>query len=371
MRSRIWISALLGLVLGAIIETFAHESQVDCGKRKLKTSYLIQNGLDAKPGYWPWHAAIFYKDEINEFYYKCGGSIIDENTILTGTHETNYITIATKWVLLHEISIDVGRTNLEENAEYTQMHDVQEIIVHPEFKINNITNDIALIKLATKITMTKFVQPVCLWNLDDKRNSIMNKKATIIGYGMANNLKQTLVGVIDRMSCDIDIPKVFGNKLAPDMICAGGQEGASTCSGDSGGGMFFEIEGKWFVRGIVSFVSGNRENDLCNTSKQISLTDVANYIDWIKKHVDSRVLINSDAIELNYDEKLELFDLNTCGLVSNTVAADGTQWTLPWLGFVGIYRLSDNTIDKRCAVTLLNEWYAVGPAHCFQNDGLE
>uniref|UniRef100_A0A182W9F3 Peptidase S1 domain-containing protein n=1 Tax=Anopheles minimus TaxID=112268 RepID=A0A182W9F3_9DIPT len=155
------------------------------------------------------------------------------------------------------------------------------------------------------------------------------------------------------------------------MMCAGGQEAANACSGDIGGGMFYEIEGKWFVRGIVSYTPGYVGNNVCNTSQNIALTDVATYVTWIKKYVDPHVLINPDQLDVSYDEKLQLFDLKTCGMVSNTIAAGGERWTVPWLGFVGIYRPLDNTIDKRCVVTLLNEWYAVGPAHCFQSDGFE
>ncbi|XP_049294231.1 transmembrane protease serine 9-like [Anopheles funestus] len=373
MRSRIWILALLGIVLRMIIETSAQEYRVICGRRKVKTSYLIQNGLDAKPGHWPWHAAIFYiKNDL--FDYKCGGSIIDENTILTAAH-----CVFTSGVKrASEVSIHVGRNHIKEDAEYTQIHDAQDIIVHPKFRSGTIYNDIALIKLDTSITWSKFVQPVCLWNLDESWNTIVGKNGTIVGFGLteantvSENLKQTLVGVIDGLKCVEKDRDVFGNQLTSNMICAGGQEGAIACSGDSGGGMFFEIEGKWFVRGIVSFTPRLTVDGLCDASTYTAFTDVSKYMDWITKYVDPRVLsVSSDVIEVDYDEKLELFDLNTCGLVSSTVAADGDRWTLPWLGFVGIYKSSDNTIDKRCAVTLLNEWYAVGPAHCFQNDGLE
>ena len=59
------------------------ENHLTCGRRKVKSIYLIHNGVDAKAGHWPWHAAIFYRNkEHNE--YECGGSILDHNTILTG-----------------------------------------------------------------------------------------------------------------------------------------------------------------------------------------------------------------------------------------------------------------------------------------------
>lgn len=45
--------------------------------------------------------------------------------------------------------------------------------------------------------------------------------------------------------------------------------GVSACNGDSGRGMFFEINGTWYVRGIVSFTV---------------LTDVSKYREWIMRY---------------------------------------------------------------------------------------
>uniref|UniRef100_A0A182S7B8 Peptidase S1 domain-containing protein n=1 Tax=Anopheles maculatus TaxID=74869 RepID=A0A182S7B8_9DIPT len=54
-----------------------------------------------------------------------------------------------------------------------------------------------------------------------------------------------------------------------------------------------------------------------------------------------------------------------------TLLSDGNIWTLPWLGFVIFSQGSDNTPNRRCTVTLISDWYAIGPAHCFDNDGIE
>ncbi|XP_035902644.1 uncharacterized protein LOC118507748 isoform X1 [Anopheles stephensi] len=378
MCSRFWISVLLGLVLSAISHTSAQDYRVICGRRKVKSVYLIRNGLDAKPGHWPWHAAIYYKDTTKPqgIDYKCGGSIIDDNTILTAAH----CVFTTGPVRASKLSIHVGRIHVTEDAEYTQKLNAKDVILHPSFSGTKIDNDIALIKLATNITMTKFVQPVCLWNKDDSTEvgKIVGKNGTIVGFGftevkaVSSTLKQTLVGVVDSLTCIESNREVFGNQLTANMICARGQEGASACSGDSGGGMFFEIEGKWYVRGIVSFIPQLSVDGLCDSSSYTAFTDVTKYIDWITKYIDPEILpLSRDVIEVDYDEKLQLFNLNTCGITTNAVIAEGARWTLPWLGYVGIYKSSNDSIDKRCVVTLLNEWYAVGPAHCFQNDGLE
>lgn len=56
-----------------------------CGKVMIgRHQGLIANTYDASPGAWPWHAAIYHLRENGDPVYKCGGTLIDSNLILTG-----------------------------------------------------------------------------------------------------------------------------------------------------------------------------------------------------------------------------------------------------------------------------------------------
>ncbi|XP_041782159.1 uncharacterized protein LOC121598876 isoform X2 [Anopheles merus] len=223
--------------------------------------------------------------------------------------------------------------------------------------------------------MNKYVQPVCLWTMDSNQEMIVGKNGTIVGFGLneqdvvSDQLKQALIGVIDPLTCIASDRAAFGPVLTSDMFCGKGQMGVGACNGDSGGGMFFEVGGKWFVRGLVSFTPLRGNTGLCDPLKYTAYTDVAKYLEWIKKYIDQRVLsFESDVLDIDYEEKLRLFNFKTCGVISAIDAIDGTtKWKLPWLGFV----TPQNTNEYRCVVTLISEWYAVGPAHCFRNDGDE
>ncbi|XP_040164888.1 polyserase-2-like [Anopheles arabiensis] len=271
------------------------------------------------------------------------------------------------------VSVHVGQIHLKKASEYTQIHGVQEIILHPQFRSNSFNNDIALIKLNSNITMNKYVQPVCLWTMDSNQEMIVGKNGTIVGFGLneqdvvSDQLKQALIGVIDPLTCIASDRAAFGPVLTSDMFCGKGQTGVSACNGDSGGGMFFEVGGKWFVRGLVSFTPLRGNTRLCDPLKYTAYTDVAKYLEWIKKYIDQRVLsFESDVLNIDYEEKLRLFNFKTCGVISAIDTIDGTtKWKLPWIGFV----TPQNTNEYRCVVTLISEWYAVGPAHCFRNDG--
>uniref|UniRef100_A0A8W7P5M4 Peptidase S1 domain-containing protein n=1 Tax=Anopheles coluzzii TaxID=1518534 RepID=A0A8W7P5M4_ANOCL len=99
-----------------------------CGRRKVKSVYLIHNGIDARPGHWPWHAVIYQRANGAE-EYKCGGSIIDEDTILTSGH---CVTVGSRAISPEQLSIEVGRIRLHERTEYTQTHGVRQVIAHPD-----------------------------------------------------------------------------------------------------------------------------------------------------------------------------------------------------------------------------------------------
>ncbi|XP_052890147.1 LOW QUALITY PROTEIN: uncharacterized protein LOC128298439 [Anopheles moucheti] len=369
MRYQLGWFLLLSSALYTVGETVGVNRLV-CGRRKVRSVYLIHNGIDARAGHWPWHATVFQRKNGGEDY-SCGATIIDIDTILTSAH---YVFLGNKLLPANQISVHVGRIQLSESNEYTHVHQVREIIAHPGFKSRRFVHDIALIKLTTNITMTKFVQPVCLWTMDSDQELIVGRNGTVLGFGLteqnavAEQLKQARVGVVDTLTCIENDRAAFGTQLTQEMFCAGGEQGVSACNGDSGGGLFLEIGGKWFIRGIVSFIPTHRKTGLCDTSKYTAFTDVAKYMGWIEQYINGNVLVfDTDDYDVDYEEKLHLFNLSTCGITATSFWADESRSTLPWLGNVIVY---PSTYSK-CIVTLVSEWYAIGPASCLESAGSE
>ncbi|XP_035781322.1 prostasin-like [Anopheles albimanus] len=347
---------------------------LECGERKVKTVYLVQHGLEAKEGHWPWHTAIYHR-EGNEFSYVCGGSIIDRNTILTAAHcvMTDHGPIE-----LDRLSVQVGRNRLSVASERSQEHQALELILHPGFSVNSVTDDIALIKLATDVTLTNYIQPVCLWNQDEKLELIVGRNGTIVGFGLTENdrvsdyLRQAVIGVVDTWTCLTSDREVYGPTLTSGMYCARGKTGVSACNGDSGGGMFFEFDGTWYVRGIVSFMPLRDQTGLCDGTKYTVFTDVAKYRDWIAQFVnETQATERRDPLSVNNSAKLRLLNFNACGIAPAAVSEpNGTFMAYPWLGLM-LVQPPGQRPQGLCQVTLISEWYVVGPAHCFANDGME
>jgi len=61
--------------------------------------------------------------------------------------------------------------------------------------------------------------------------------------------------------------------------------GSSVCDGDSGGGLVFETNGQWYLRGIVSVSLGTsaETGDFnCNRNLYSLYTKVSNHMTWIQ-----------------------------------------------------------------------------------------
>lgn len=58
-------------------------SHPSCGRRQIQHTELITNGLSTKPGDWPWHAAVYWFEK-NTQNYRCGGTLISKNVVITG-----------------------------------------------------------------------------------------------------------------------------------------------------------------------------------------------------------------------------------------------------------------------------------------------
>ena len=89
------------------------------------------------------------------------------------------------------------------------------------------------------------------------------------------------VPVVSTDECNKD----FHGNLDETQLCAGGEPGKDSCSGDSGGGLFSDLvngtdgkERKWEVVGIVSFGTYN-----CGDGTPGVYTRVGEYLQWIEE----------------------------------------------------------------------------------------
>uniref|UniRef100_A0A182JX56 Peptidase S1 domain-containing protein n=1 Tax=Anopheles christyi TaxID=43041 RepID=A0A182JX56_9DIPT len=333
-----------------------------CGERKVDYAKLILGGEDAISGQWPWHAAIFHRID-RTFMYQCGGAIINQNTILTAAH---CVRLNQGIITVDRLSVQVGRTYLYAAESHTQEHQADRIIVHEEYSAALVRHDIALIKLATDIRFTDYVQPVCLW--DRAKTDIgllIGRVGTVVGFGIteigevADRLRVAYMPIVDTQTCLESNRNLFGRVLTRNVFCAGFRNGTTVCGGDSGGGMYFEIENRWYIRGIVSFSGQN-----CQSADYAGFSDVATYLDWINRFTSGT---QSSPYSSAVIDRQQLLALDICGANSYPGTPEDAKPVFqgyPWLGVIEYVQSSTGQRRVLCQATLITRRYVLTAAQC-------
>jgi len=79
------------------------------------------------------------------------------------------------------VKVRLGELNLQKKNDGANPVDilVDEIIKHPDYVPTSKYNDIALIRLKSKVKFNSHIRPACLYNLDN----IHSRKVTATGWG--------------------------------------------------------------------------------------------------------------------------------------------------------------------------------------------
>ncbi|CAF0973082.1 unnamed protein product [Brachionus calyciflorus] len=75
------------------------------------------------------------------------------------------------------------------------------------------------------------------------------------------------------------------NSQDSEYYCAFNKD-SSVCNGDSGGGLFYQMNNQWYVYGIASFTDFDENGLGCPLKRPQYHTMVPNYLLWIKKAME-------------------------------------------------------------------------------------
>ncbi|KYM76561.1 Serine protease easter [Atta colombica] len=278
--------------------------QNNCGN---SNSDRIIGGKNASLGAYPWIARIGYsKPNTNGLSYRCGGTIINRQYVVTAAHCVVNLPENFKvgGVRLGEHNI-LTNPDCEQGycAEPVQDFLPESVIVHENYNKPEFKNDIAIIRLN---------KPV-IYNDDPKPSTIL----------------QTVKLPIVKMDGCIMAFRRYAEVSEDQQMCVGGVPGHDSCSGDSGGPLMQvnSLNGppKYYFIGIVSF--GTKS---CGTFKTPAIySKVAAYITWILNTmhpdqctVDSQVgtCINardctlvSNILQQSREQAIDYLRRNHCG----------------------------------------------------------
>lgn len=194
----------------------------ECGQRKKTQLTLSSFGLPTYPGQFPWHVGIHLVQD-GSWKYHCGGTILNERTILTAAH---CIYLGSTEGSPNAFRVHVGQHDLNE-VEGIQSIRVLELIPHESYSQNKSRNDIALMKLRNPIAYNDNVQPICL---PSKTTDFSSNFGFVAGWGVNEKnefqyiLNAIAMPIVTDSECE-NSDSFFETLLRGRTFCAGFRNG--------------------------------------------------------------------------------------------------------------------------------------------------
>jgi secreted trypsin-like serine protease len=241
-------------------------------------STRIVGGVCTTQKKWPWQVALYFRDA-DGLAFRCGGSLIAPNRVLTAAHcfEGDGGARAENWTAADNI----------EKMEYFQLPGgasssaVSRIVVHEDYRPETHENDIAMLELASPLSAaTLAVQTTSDPSLEAGRD------ATVTGWGvtrwvvkkkdkqgkpyladgetdaalrpdefLSTDLREATLPLVDIADCEREYAPLKEGLVDGRNLCAGLETGGrDSCQGDSGGPLMARTQsGEWRQIGVVSW----------------------------------------------------------------------------------------------------------------------
>ena len=188
--------------------------------------------------------------------YLCGGSIIDQNWVVTAAHctkDSNGNPIPAS-----SMQIKVGSSTTSGGKVYN----VSNVIVHLGFNSQTLINDIALLKIAGPINYTN-ATPIKLVSPYDVAAGATDPgvMSWVTGWGLIRVNPQTLPSNLQMVQLPIvsnaQAAIVWGTIPSTDIMAGYLTGNKDACNGDSGGPLVVPVNNEYKLAGLVSWGSSN------------------------------------------------------------------------------------------------------------------
>ncbi|XP_039315603.1 serine protease gd [Solenopsis invicta] len=273
-------------------------NDTDCGKPFPLNivNPLTYHGFLTQPGEWPWLAAIFVTNTLEEnFQFQCGGSVLTTKHVITAAHCLKRNNRGNETWPPYALLVALGRFNLTHWRERGSLNqEVANYVIHPDYTHSSSgDSDLAILIFRRPIKYGNSIRPICLWpnNLTDIQH-VVNRLGYVVGWGDKTGKDKTgrrntddprmvRVPIVKQETC-LRSDTTFASLTSERTFCAGWLNETGPCNGDSGSGLviYDYTNRRFLLRGIVSRSMFN-EAYLCDPTRYIVYVDVAKYISWI------------------------------------------------------------------------------------------
>ncbi|XP_036345585.1 trypsin-like [Rhagoletis pomonella] len=201
----------------------------------------IVNGVDTTITAHPYQVSL----QTTSASHFCGGSIINENTIVTAAHCLQSYTAS-------QIRVRLGSTNYKSGGELVA---ISSFTYHPGYNSKTMVNDVGVLKLATPVAESANIRYVKL----AEKTPATGTPAVVTGWGtkcyltcltLPTVLQEVEVDIVDENVCASSEYK-YGSEIKETMVCAYALN-KDACQGDSGGPLVANNE----LVGVVSWGRG-------------------------------------------------------------------------------------------------------------------
>jgi hypothetical protein len=227
------------------------------------TTSAIVGGSTAVPNEFPWQVRLGAGTAAF-----CGGSLVSPKWVLTAAHCVQGLQASNITVTVgdHDRTIAEGREQTRQGLRY----------FNHLWGLGKFNNDIALLELASPVTLNTWVQPIGF----DMDHIPVGEIATASGWGTTTyqgmqpaKLRKAVLPMREPSTCGVSYP---GNSL----LCLGDADGSpGSCHGDSGGPYHHFRGGRWNLAGVSSAIG----SPPCEF--YVGYTSVFQFIPWIRNTI--------------------------------------------------------------------------------------
>lgn len=247
------VLVVVASVLAQRVDDETSINSAECGKRYTlitnnRVPERVVGGKVAALGDWNWMVLMRFNGR-----FFCGSSLINSRWLLTAAHCTSGRTAET-------ITVELGIHDQYSPESWVISRSIDRIVNHPAYASVSKRNDVALLKMSSKVGYSIVVGPVCLASPDV---DYVGQYATATGWGtlysggpVSQYLREVDLLVRSDADCLSEVASIFVNP--PTMVCAGEKgDNVDTCQGDSGGPLVvLDNNGRYAQMGVTSWGLG-------------------------------------------------------------------------------------------------------------------